>query len=235
MVNISEAFTTKVGPLPAIAWAGMAGGVFVVYKYATRDREPAIATVGGTPDYGGVGNADDFSNGYGNATGSFGGGGGTATGTVPPMAIADNVTWSQRAINYLVSTGTTVADATRAINAYLFGTGAALNSTQNAAWQRAVTHLGTPPEGVLDAPITTPGGGNDDPATNPPPVAPPIQYAYVSGNGTSTVSQLADTVPNKSSSWYTPFATSGVLVNGQRYQVNSVVPNGVSIPIRIRV
>lgn len=182
MVDIKEAFTTKVGPLPAIAWAGMAGGVFVIYKYATRDKEPVIATVGDTiPDYasGGVGDADDFGNGYGNATGSYVvGPGGTATGTIPGTAILDNATWGIRAINYLVSTGTTVADATKAIHSYLYGTGEALNSSQNAAWQRAVEHLGNPPEGVLNAPPAIPdtsgggsGNGNDPdiPGYVPPP------------------------------------------------------------------
>lgn len=226
MVNISEAFTTKVGPLPAIAWAGMAGGVFVIYKYATRSKEPAIATVGDTiPDYasGGVGNADDFSNGYGNATGSFGGSGGTATGTVPPIGILDNVAWGVQALNYLVSTGTSVSDATRAIHTYLYGTGEPLNSTQNAAWQRAVTHLGNPPEGILDSPTVTPDTPTVVPVVPPPttgnvttlpiPVAtiaptPSLDYrgrhtVMVTGDGARTVSQLAAAVPNKAAGWYT--------------------------------
>jgi hypothetical protein len=155
--SVQDAFMTKVGPLPAIAWAGMAGGAFVVYKYATRDNGTTVTTVGDSvPDYasGGVGGADDFGDGYGNAVFS-----GTAPGTAlngqPSQAVQTNSDWGKRASDYLIAQGVNPTDAQMAISTYLFGTGQQLNTVQSAALQTALRVFGTPPEGVIIPPPTT--------------------------------------------------------------------------------
>lgn len=169
--SVSDAFMTKVGPLPAIAWAGMAGGAFVIYKYATQDKsEPVTAVVGDTvPDYatGGVGGADDFSDGYGNAV--FNGNTpGTTQGTVPSQAIQNNSDWGKRAVDYLISIGTNPTDASFAISTYLYGTGATLNTVQSAALNTALRQFGNPPDGVIIPPPTTPPPASGSPNTPVP-------------------------------------------------------------------
>lgn len=171
--TVKGGFTEKIGPLPAIAWAGMAGAAYVIYRYATVDRDSAPATTTVIPETGSVGTASDFSDGYGNAAGSYSGSGsagGSTTATVPPVGIQDNVTWGQRAINYLISTGTDVADANTAIRAFLFESDTPLNTSQFAAWQRALTFLGAPPEGIPNTPQQA--QTNNPPAPTPAPTTP---------------------------------------------------------------
>jgi hypothetical protein len=156
--------TNKVGPLPAIAWAGIVGGIFIVFSYAKhRKAGPAAAAtavpvVQAQPD---LGSASNFSNGYndasnGGTSASGSGSGSTATQTYVEPAAATNQSWAARAINYLVGNGANPVDANSAIGNYVYGTGVPLNSTQTALLTQGLGHFGPPPEGVILPPVTTP-------------------------------------------------------------------------------
>lgn len=165
MTTIGERLTTKIGPLPVVAWAGIAAGAYVVYAYATRgsSSEPSASPVTGFP--GEVGDADDFSDSYGNATGGYNVNAGTVTSTTPNQGIMDVSTWAQRSIGYLIANGYTVTDATTAIWNYLNHEETALTSTQIAAWEQAIKSFGLPPGGEYYEPPTKQGSTT----TTPPP------------------------------------------------------------------
>lgn len=168
-MNIKEVFTTKVGPLPAIAWAGMAGVGYYVYarrKASNAGPAPLVSTgsagdplmdSGSSPGY-----SDGAGNYYGSATMNP-----TNVGT-GDATISDNSTWGKRAADWLIAQGISPSDAQTAIANYLYGTGEN-NGTQASALNLALQHLGTPPGGVIAPPPVTP----QTPVTPPAPPAPP--------------------------------------------------------------
>lgn len=179
--GIKGVFTRKIGPLPAIAWGGILGGVYVLFRYyknATSPEPVAVNTPLGA--VGDIGSADDFSDGYGNATGDFGGSiipGSTTSTSYQEPAVQTNQDWGKRAANYLISIGINPLDAQQAINSYLYTSGD-LNSTQSAALAQALFHFGTPPEGVIAPPATIPNTTPQQQYTPPPdpPYSKPSDY-----------------------------------------------------------
>ena len=168
MQDIKESLTTKLGPLPAWAWGATLGGSYVVYRYI-KSAQAGNATQGvDTSAVGDVGTASDFSQGFGQTSPGLGGINGS-TGILTnqtDQAPADNVTWGKEAVNWLISQGINPLVAADAIGAYLYGTGQQLNATETAALNMALKHFGTPPEGVIQPPPTTP---IPSPTTKPPP------------------------------------------------------------------
>lgn len=159
------AFTKKLGPLPIWAWGAIPAGSYVVYKYLHKSSAPVVDSGTAAIDTGDVGSADDFSNGLSNASGGFIANTSNGTSNVATQpAVTDNLTWGKEAQNYLVALGVSVTDAATAIASYLYGTGQTLNASQSAALAEAIKHLGTPPEGVIIPPPTTP--------VNPPAIKP---------------------------------------------------------------
>jgi hypothetical protein len=173
-------FKAKIGPLPAIGWAGVVGGTIVLYKmYKNRTTTSVPA---GTQDpnqmYATSGTGADA--GYGNATSSYNGSTSTATDVIGEPAIPDDTTWGRRALNWLISQGVNPADASTALNAYLNGN-SSVNSTQLAALNEALTHFGAPPSGVRPIPSassTASVGGSNTPPPLPPPNTNPNWYGY---------------------------------------------------------
>lgn len=178
-MSLKDNLTHKIGPLPAIAWAGIAGAIVVGIAYkrksntAAAQNSAAASVVPATPD---VGSADDFSNGYGDAATASNGQPATSSTANVPTAAATNQDWFQRAFAYLVSTGTSSSDANTALDAYTSENGQVLNDSQFAAWQRVVTFMGLPPDGTLPTPThvnagdtTSSGDSTDyrDPASDP--------------------------------------------------------------------
>lgn len=176
--------TRKIGPLPAIAWGGIIAAVYVAYKWATVGKSTAktdsdVVTETTFPDQG-------ISNdpGYGNASGSYNGGGSTTAVPYQETVAADNLTWSRRAVNWLLAQGVDAGTANSAINAYVNQTGDQLNSSQYAAWQLAFSHFGNPPEGVLASPNTTPDTPTPtNPTSTPHPSDCPAGFHWVPGQG----------------------------------------------------
>lgn len=159
--KLTGVFTEKIGPLPAIAWAGIAVGGYIAYHYISASRTPTVNTAGdtavSTTDPSSVYTSDyDPTSGYGNATGTFNSGQtSTATDAYVPPAIADNQTWYRRVTSWLIAQGVDPSTAASTIAAYLSGSTDPLNATQTAALNNALTEFGVPPEGVLTPPPTT--------------------------------------------------------------------------------
>lgn len=181
--------TRKIGPLPAIAWGGIFGGLYVGYRYwkASRDGGSSVGTQEVTPvvqAVGDVGTADDFSDGYGNATGGFGGSiipGSTTQNTYQEPATQTNLDWGKQATNWLIATGVVPSDAQNAISAYLYG-GMPINETQLAALNEALRKLGSPPEGPMPVPevmpkATTPAATVPTPSTSVPASSPSTAWS----------------------------------------------------------
>lgn len=162
-MDIKGTLTHKVGPLPAIAWAGIAGGIFVGFRYYKARNAAASAPTTATADtttgaalgYPSTGTSSDFSSGYSDAAGSY------VVGTSTPSSasqiyteptVATNVDWGQRALNWLIAQNVNPGDASTALASYLNSDGTALNDTQNAALNEAITHFGAPPEGIIAPP-----------------------------------------------------------------------------------
>jgi hypothetical protein len=178
-MDVKGAFTEKIGPLPAIAWAGMAGGTFVVYRYIQARKHAATSATETVVDTQGEGfglNQDSAS-----PWGSTGGGGGSSvvTPTTTTGSPQSNVDWGTLAQNWGIGQGFNPTDVATALGAYLYGTGQTLNSTQSGILQTILHQFGTPPEGVIIPPPTT----NAPPLTNTPPSAPtPTQPSGQNGN-----------------------------------------------------
>lgn len=162
-----DQLTTKVGPLPAIGWAGLAGGAYVAYAYATRNRSAPesssdIVLEESPPvdaGYGDVGDSDNFTYGYGNATGAYNVNAGTVTVTDPGNQVQSTEDWARLAINHLIGEGVSVSDATTAIWAYLNQSESSLTGSQFNAWQEAVRKFGLPPSSTgLKPPTQTQAG-----------------------------------------------------------------------------
>jgi hypothetical protein len=171
-VDLKAAFTQKIGPLPAIAWAGMAGGVFVVIAYVKRAKTPAPMVNSGYPDDTSLTTDPYGLGGAGGISSSGGGGGGTsATDLTPNQAIQTNQDWARQTTNYLIALGMDPIAVTHAITTFLYGTGEALNSTEAAMLATALRVFGQPPDGaIIPPPIQTQAPTVVTPA--PAPAAP---------------------------------------------------------------
>lgn len=210
-MDLKGTFTRKIGPLPAIAWAGIAGGVYVAYKYATKPKVAANPD-GTVTAFAPLDTSNsDISSGTTTDTG------GTTASSYVQSATLDNTTWGKEAVNWLISTGVLPTDAANAISAYLYGSQESLNSTQSAALNGALSHFGSPPEGVIAPPIVT---------TNPA-VTQPVPVS--SGIGNPASMEFHPPVPpptlinfgqEGTPGWAATFMQDGVLrwvTNGDEY------------------
>lgn len=164
--ELKNIFTRKVGPLPVVAWAGIAVVVWYVVKKKQSATAASTTTPGavGTDPAGNTGTIDSAT-GYvsgspedlaalGNASAS----GSSNTGTTTQPTYTDNASWSVAAINYLVALGVDAVSANGAISAYLDSQ--TLSTTQQAQVNEAIQALGAPPQ--------PPSPGNTGSVTSPP-------------------------------------------------------------------
>jgi hypothetical protein len=185
--ELKQLATRKVGPLPVIAWGGIAVVAwYVVSKRKTSAAQGATTTSAtgsepgteGTDPAGNTGLIDPAT-GYVYGTpedlaaldqqnqssgGSSGGSGGTSTA----QTYTTNSAWEVAAINYLVGLGVDPTEANSAIAAYLGSQ--TLSTTQQAEVNDAITALGAPPQPPSPAtttPVVNPPGSGTS-ATNPP-------------------------------------------------------------------
>lgn len=151
--------TRKVGPLPAIAWAAMVGGIYIVYRYHKAAQTNAATTAAtnavqtSVPD---LGTADNFSQGYSNAAGNGSSAIGSTSAVSTLTSPLTNIDWGKRAQDYLISLGVNPPDAATAVSSYLYNTGQQLNDVQQGALNTALHQFGTPPEGVIIPPPAPP-------------------------------------------------------------------------------
>jgi hypothetical protein len=229
-MDIKATLTRKIGPLPAIGWAGIVGAIFVGFKYyesskSNKATDAAVADAVTTlPDaVGDIGSSGDFSNGYGNATGNGAGLGSSTTNSYVDAAPDDNQTWGKRAINYLLSLGVNPTDAATAIASYINQTGQALNSVQSAALQSALQHYGAPPDGLITPPPTTPPPIAGQTPAIPTPTPKPTNVA-------PTLSRIINVGTPGSAGWtaFRQYADGTVdwLSNGDEYQ--RLISSGVA-------
>lgn len=157
MSQLTEVFTKKVGPLPAIAYPGIILGSYVLYKY-TIGKDKSVPVAGddtntyATSGYNPFGMSEsDASSGAGG--GSTGGGSAPTTPGYVETPPEDNVGWARRAVNWLIAQSINPIEAQNSIASYINGTDTPLNSTQQAQVNLALSHFGTPPEGVHTVPV----------------------------------------------------------------------------------
>lgn len=186
---------SKIGPLPAWAWASMVVGGYLVYTHINAGG-PIVSDGTDNLDtgYGDENAGTDFGGGSEAALDYYGGGGGYNYGDVlsgdydsgiAGSTFTSNQQWGLYAISALIAHGTGAATATSAISHYLAGT--SLTNDEAAAINAAITLVGPPP---LPLPLSTIGTGTSIPSTETggtsttPPVAtttqtptpvPPIQ------------------------------------------------------------
>lgn len=169
----------KIGPLPAGVWLVMFAGM---WWYLQRRQKSATGTAGAQTDPAGNTGTIDPATGYVYGTSEDqaalaqqqGTGTGTATGSAGGSTVAgqyaDNNSWAQAAINYLVSIGVDPTTANQAIENFLASQN--LTAQQQADVNLAIQRLGAPPTppqpGGSSTPIVTPPSGGSVNATNPP-------------------------------------------------------------------
>lgn len=184
--QVGNVLTRKVGPLPVVAWAGIAVVVWYVVRKKTATPAATTTAVAGSGNEPGTEGTDPAGNtglidpatGYVYGTpedlaalgqqneSSTGSSGGTST----TQTYTTNAAWEDAAINYLVGLGTDPVEANSAIAAYL--TSQTLTTTQQAEVNEAIQALGAPPQPPSPAsstPVVNPPGGGGGPyAANPP-------------------------------------------------------------------
>lgn len=163
--DVMRRLTTKVGPLPAWAWAAIPAGAYVAWSYyrvSTGQGDDLLEEelpledefeIPGTPGLPGYPGVPD----------------GSSNLPLPPIDEYTNQEWQQDAIKWLIANGVNALTATRAITSYLYGTPATLNAEEMNALGRVIAAKGPAPEGG-----TIPGR---TPGTKPKPTPVPSKSA----------------------------------------------------------
>jgi hypothetical protein len=186
-MEVLDRITTKVGPLPAWAWAAIPAAGYVVWSYYKAsqgegyisDVEEVDETTGEAIGYG-INTGGAYLPGYGSVPG------GSSNTPIPDQPRFDNLAWSKQAINYLIGEGTPALDAVTAVNAYINGYPTTVTQAQFNALQKAIQKIGPAPEGGYAPQVA--------PATTPPPAATvtvpeaPTTVALAIASGKATVS-----------------------------------------------
>jgi hypothetical protein len=160
--SVGNKLTTRIGPLPAWAWAAIPAGGFIIWSYIRNAS--AGAGVNGDPAPAPV-DEEYLNTGYPSITPSGGfvtapsGSSNPPTVTQPPYT---NTLWRRDAYNYLISQQIEPVMAVRVLDAYLKGLNIQLNVTEMNALQMAIGHLGEAPNGGK-IPATEPGKAPTDP------------------------------------------------------------------------
>ena len=145
-IDMPEAFSGKLGPLPVWAWGAIVGCGIVAYVWFSgrTDGSTDIAddTTSGDVDTATSGSVADAIDGAFKP--------GTASGSSDaddiPETVDSNTAWGLRATSYLVTQGISPVTAQRAINAYLNGD--AMTADQSDLADKAIIGIGQPPSAV---------------------------------------------------------------------------------------
>lgn len=198
--DVTDRLTSKIGPLPAWAWAAIPATGYVVWSYyrASQDGGTDVVDEPLPEDEYGV-NLPDPGNSYLPGYGPTPDGSGNLPYIDPPQYT--NLVWGRQAINYLISEGVSAVDASIAISAYINGYPQTVNQTQMNALQKAIQRLGPAPE-TYHMPTLGPG----TPGTGNRPEAPTTVTAVQSGANGAKVS------------WGPPMQPNGTIIG---YQIQS--------------
>lgn len=207
-MDLKEAFTRKIGPLPAYAYGLIVlivvWGIYYARQLSGNGNTASTTDVGSAPSDSDIGSLDD--SGYVSSNPSSG------ASTVVPSSNkpTDNQNWYMLASDYLIGFGYSGSAVTDALTKYL--TGQELTAADRALVNQAIAKFGAPPEGV---PVTSGAGNNPPPLpgdggnNNPPPSeqhddTPPVQTSrtYVIKSG-DTLSRIAMLYYGSSSKWPT--------------------------------
>jgi hypothetical protein len=149
-MDIGEAVTRKVGPLPVWVYGALVAVlVWGYYLYSGRSLGG-----NGTDSLAQASTSDSLS-GLPDETGTLPG---VSSGTAPTAggtnSPTDNLAWFTVASNYLVASNLDPVTVSNALNKYL--TGEQLTLTERAIVNLAIARYGVPPEGVPVSPGATP-------------------------------------------------------------------------------
>lgn len=174
--GLKKALTRKLGPLPVVAWIGIA---IVVWWYVNKKQNGG--TAGSQTDPAGNVGQIDPKTGYvygsaedvaaaGQSPSGLGGSSDSGTGgSTIAGQYADNDAWAVAAINYLVSIGVDATSANAAIQQFLASQ--PLTTQQQSEVNLAIQRIGSPPSppnpGTSVPPVVNPPGTSTQ-ATNPP-------------------------------------------------------------------
>lgn len=163
MSQVTDALTSKVGPLPAWAWGlGLGGGIIAFRTWKAKQSTPPAAVTSdgetaageanpqdGTPADGGepgtVGNYG-LPSGYQANPGGVIGSDGTYSGSNAPTGPDTNLDWSNMAFDILRAQGYSPLPASEAIRKYL--NGEPVTPQEEGMVSLALRQLGQPPEGA---------------------------------------------------------------------------------------
>lgn len=198
MSKITDALTTKIGPLPAWVYGLSLGvGINAVRWYRNRNAPAAEPVSDGTDDAAGA--TPDTPTGYDSglgfvsAPGTVGGytmptsyqanpggvivdsNGGTTAPTVASGPL-NNGDWQRRSFDVLVAEGYAPTSVQTALTKYL--TGEPVTAAEEAMVSMALRRVGSPPEGAPSLTRAT-GSTSGAPATAPTSPAPPIEAPFV--------------------------------------------------------
>jgi hypothetical protein len=145
--DVGGAVTKKIGPLPGYAWvlivAGTAWGFTLWKRHSAGTSGPVASSVSPAASV-------DFPPGTGNAGGGIGFSGSTGTVTTTPFGsppVKTNAQWVSQTANAMVANGADANATSNALSTYI--NGGQLDANQQALVNTALTHYGSPPEGVV--------------------------------------------------------------------------------------
>lgn len=165
MAEVTNPLMEKIGPLPAVAWIGGLAGVYVIYRYIQARKAGSATTTVDTQGTG-FGLSQDTATPFGSGAGGVGSS--VVGSTTPTTGQQTNVDWGNMAANWAIAQGFNPTDVSTAVGSYLYGTGQALNDQQSAILRLVQKQFGTPPEGVILPPPTTPSPVLGQPAPSAP-------------------------------------------------------------------
>lgn len=195
-MDLGHTLTRKIGPLPAVAWGGiaLAGGGLIYYIIKKRaaaanatDTTATASDTGSDSDAYGVDSSSIGDSLDGTGVGAGGTTGGT-TVSASNNAPTTNLEWQSMATSYLIGFGYPASAVNQALNNWLNGSQA--TSADTALFNLAVGQFGEPPEGVPQQPTnSTPTPPSLPGGTTAPPSSTVVTKPGISTNdgGTATM------------------------------------------------
>lgn len=153
MSDVTNALTSKIGPLPGYAWAGMlVGGAWIAHWYTKRN---SVSNTGSVQAPLSTDPSTPLDTGY-NPGSTL-----AASNIATPQGSPANTTNAQFARSVtdgLIAGGADPTLTTNAISKWL--SGSTLSSAEQSIVNQAITHYGSPPEGIVAIQTAPAANGN---------------------------------------------------------------------------